>query len=282
VAKKEAMRRQKSLRRDEAETQDQQHESWKDGFVKEITFQFQIKHANVVRLLGCCLETYVPILVFEFVSNGSLHDVLHVPHAGKLRELPLLKRLDIAIGSADGLSHMHELKHVHGDVKPANILLDEELNPKVSDFGSSKLLSVNRYARDVAADSNYADPVYHDTGRYTEKSDVYSFGVVLLELITRKTARYGDNGRSILAMDFKKACKNHGNGRDMCDTEILSGGHAHQSDHRRYMECFDMVGFLAIRCLNRDDVEVAMELREARDLKPNKLRCELKASTQMK
>ncbi|WVZ49332.1 hypothetical protein U9M48_000700 [Paspalum notatum var. saurae] len=227
-------------------TQQVQEESWKDGFVDEITFQFKIKHANVVRLVGCCLETDIPILEFEFVGTGSLDDELHVRRS----TLSLLQRLEIAIGSAEGLSHMHSAEHVHGDVKPSNILLDDDLNPKVSDFGSSKLLSAKRYATEVAADGKYVDPMYYSTGRFTEKSDVYSFGVVLLELITRKKAWYGDGEDHIIAIEFKKACKTHGNGRKMYDAEILSNGDAHYA--HRCVECLDMVGTLAVRCLNTD------------------------------
>ncbi|KAJ1277149.1 hypothetical protein BS78_05G272500 [Paspalum vaginatum] len=265
VEKKEARRRQKSLR--PKATQQEQEKSWKDGFVDEITFQFKIKHANVVRLVGCCLETDIPILVFEFVGKGSLDDELHVRRS----TLSLLQRLEIAIGSAEGLSHMHSAEHVHGDVKPANILLDDDLNPKVSDFGSSKLLSAKRYATEVAADGKYVDPAYYSTGRFTEKSDVYSFGVVLLELITRKSARYGDGEDQILATEFKKACKTHGNGRKMYDAEIMSDGDAHYA--HRCTECLDMVGALAVRCLNTEYpderpkmAEVVEELQQAKKI----------------
>jgi len=268
VEKKLARDRQKMLRQEEP--QHEQEEFWKDGFVKEITFQFQIRHPNVVRLIGCCLETEVPKLVFEFVRKGSLHDVLH-GGGDKPCALSLLKRLDIAIGSAEALSHMHshgECKHVHGDVKPANILLDDELKPKVSDFGSSKLLSVSTYVKDVAADGAYTDPVYYKTGRFTVKSDVYSFGVVLLELITRKTAKY-DNGVKILPLDFVKCCRNEGNGRTMYDRDIFSGDVA-QSES--YMECLDRIGALAVRCLKEDVDErptmaqVVEELKEVKGL----------------
>ncbi|RCV38904.1 hypothetical protein SETIT_8G179700v2 [Setaria italica] len=219
-------------------------------FVGEIIFQFHIRHPNIVPLVGCCLETSIPMLVFEFIPNGSLSDMLH--GAGKPRSLSLQKRLDIAIGSAEALTYMHsqagQNNRIHGDVKSGNILLDDDLNPKVSDFGSSKLVS-NASKWSVSGDRSYIDPVYLITGSFTEKSDVYSFGVVLLELITRKKAKY--DGSNSLPMNFVKTCKKEGNGRKMYDRDIFSGEDAQS---QRSIECLDRVGALAVRCL-KEDVE---------------------------
>ncbi|KAK3120723.1 hypothetical protein QOZ80_9AG0692840 [Eleusine coracana subsp. coracana] len=240
-------------------------------FVDEIIFQFKISHANLVRLVGCCLETNVPCLVFEFIPNGTLYNVLH--GAGKSCRLSLTKRLDIAIGSAEAISYMHshgDHKHVHGDIKSANILLDSDLMPKVSDFGSSKLLSIDMYAKAVAADRNYVDPVYMKTDRFTAKSDVYSFGVVLLELITRKPAKYDKN--KSLPIDFVKCCKEEGNGRKMYDTDILMNDGDAQSA-QVYIECLDKIGELAVRCLKEVDIderptmeEVVEELKQVKSM----------------
>ncbi|RCV39646.1 hypothetical protein SETIT_8G240300v2 [Setaria italica] len=219
-------------------------------FRNEIIFQFRINHANVVRLIGCCLETDVPKLVFEFVPNGSLYELLHVRRD---HGLSLPTRLHIAIGSAEALFYMHSQgghnNHVHGDFKSGNILLDNDLTPKVSDFGSSKLVSiVSGYAKwCVSGDMNYIDPMYLKTGCFTEKSDVYSFGVVLLELITRKTAKY--DGSNSLTINFVKSCKEEGHGRGMYDPEMLMSDDA-QAHH--YMECLHRIGTLAVQCLKED------------------------------
>ncbi|CAM0150320.1 unnamed protein product [Urochloa decumbens] len=237
-----------------------------EDIVNEITFQFRNRHPNLVRLVGCCLETNIPVLVFEYISNGNLYNLLHF---GTHKELPLPTRLKIATGSAEALAYIHshgDDDRVHGDVKSANILLDENLMPKVSDFGSSKLLSVDRYARAVAADMIYVDPVYMKTERFVKKSDVYSFGMVLLELITRKTVKYGQNRIHSLPMDFVRSCKEKGNGREMYDIAILSHGDT-QCHH--CIECLDKIGALAVRCLKEDVDErptmadVVDELRQA-------------------
>jgi len=220
-----------------------------DDFVREITFQFQIRHRNLVRLVGCCLETNIPVLVYEYIGNGSLFNLLHV---GTDKVLPLWTRLNIAIGSAEALDHMHshgDQDRIHGDVKSANILLDDNLMPKVSDFGSSKLLSVGKYARAVPADTRYMDPVYMKTNRFVAKSDVYSFSIVLLELITRKTVDYGQDKINSLPIVFDKFFKQKGNGREMYDRNILS----HDGVQCQYcIECLDKIGALAIQCLKYD------------------------------
>ncbi|KAF8776624.1 hypothetical protein HU200_003348 [Digitaria exilis] len=239
-------------------------------FIQEITFQFQIRHTNLGRLIGCCLETSVPRLVFEFVPNGSLYNILHGTN-NKPRSLSLQQRLDIAIGSAEALAYMHSHdehnKRIHGDIKSGNILLDDDLNPKVSDFGSSKLVSTaSRYATWlVSGDMNYIDPAYTRTGRFTEKSDVYSFGVVLLELITRKKAMY--DGSNSLPINFVKTCRKEGNGRKMYDRDILSD----DAQSRSQMECLDRIGELAVQCL-KEDVDDRPSMAEVlEELKQTKL-----------
>uniref|UniRef100_A0A0E0M5Q3 Protein kinase domain-containing protein n=1 Tax=Oryza punctata TaxID=4537 RepID=A0A0E0M5Q3_ORYPU len=166
----------------------------KDQFANEVIIQSRVIHKNIVKLIGCCLEVDIPILVYEFVSKGSLEDVLHGSNRVPLN---LDQRLHIAAESAEGLAYMHSKTSttiLHGDVKPANILLNDDLLPKISDFGISRLLAMdNDHTMSIIGDMSYMDPVYFQTGLLTDKSDVYSFGVILLELITRKKASHSDN-----------------------------------------------------------------------------------------
>jgi serine/threonine protein kinase len=147
------------------------------------------------------------MLVTEYISNGNLDDILHKSDIS----IPLDIRLGIAIGCAEALSYMHSM-HLssdkliyHGDVKPANILLDDNLTTKVSDFGLSRLLfgGDTQFTTSLKGSMGYMDPIYFHEGRLTPKSDVYSFGIVLFELITRKRVKHGENN---LIRTFNKAC----------------------------------------------------------------------------
>ncbi|XP_047092970.1 wall-associated receptor kinase 1-like [Lolium rigidum] len=224
-------------------------ESRKD-FTDEVEIQTNMIHKNILRLVGCCLEVEVPMLVYEFAANGSLQDILHQK---KNQELPLDLRLDIAIGAAEGLKYMHSSTAQairHGDVKPDNILLDENLTPKISDFGLSKLNIEGQFAKKVVGCMGYVDPVFLKTGLLTQKSDVYSFGAVLLELITGKKNVYGEN--QSLIIDFCKVYEKENSGRAMFDTEI-----SNEED----MFILEEISKLAIECLH-EDIEERPDMTE--------------------
>ncbi|KAH8514448.1 hypothetical protein H0E87_007325 [Populus deltoides] len=151
-------------------------------FKTEIELLSRVHHRNVVSLVGFCLERGEQMLIYKFVSNGSLMESL----SGKTGiRLDWVRRLKVALGAARGLAYLHELANppiIHRDIKSTNILLDESLNAKVADFGLSKLMGDSEKGR--VTTQGYLDPEYYMTLQLTEKSDVYSFGVVMLELLT--------------------------------------------------------------------------------------------------
>jgi serine/threonine protein kinase len=196
-----------------------------DEFVQEIIILSQTNHRNVVRLLGCCLEVEVPILVYEFISNGTLFDFIHRNYGTPSPSLDT--RLRIAQESAEALAYLHlSTNHpiVHGDVKSMNILLDDSYMAKVTDFGASRTLPKDeiQFMTLVQGTLGYLDPEYLQERQLTDKSDVYSFGVVLLELITGKTAIYHDGpkqGKSLVS-SFLLAMK-EGNLEGILDASIM-------------------------------------------------------------
>uniref|UniRef100_A0A0D3FUT4 Protein kinase domain-containing protein n=1 Tax=Oryza barthii TaxID=65489 RepID=A0A0D3FUT4_9ORYZ len=211
-----------------------------DQFTNEIIIQSRVIHKNIVKLIGCCLEVDIPMLVYEFVANGSLDDILH---GNDRKTLSLDARLNIAAQTAEGLAYMHSKTNdtiLHGDVKPANILLDNNFDPKISDFGLSRLIAIDKqHTKYVVGDTSYVDPIYLQEGLLTDKSDVYSFGVVLLELVSRMKAT-NNSGDGTLVAKFLRAHENRRRATELFDKDFTES---------KDMDLLHSVVDIAVKCL---------------------------------
>ncbi|PKI38366.1 hypothetical protein CRG98_041277 [Punica granatum] len=186
-----------------------QYQNNSQEFKTELETIGSIRHRNIVSLHGYALSPHGNLLFYDFMENGSLWDLLHGP--SKKVKLDWDTRLKIAVGAAQGLAYLHhdcDPRIIHRDIKSSNILLDENFEAHLSDFGIAKCIpSAKTHASTyVLGTIGYIDPEYARTSRLTEKSDVYSFGIVLLELLTGKKAV--DNESNLLQMILSKADDN--------------------------------------------------------------------------
>lgn len=157
-------------------------------FLTELTAISDIKHENLVTLVGCCAEGTHRILVYNYLENNSLSQTLLGSSYSNI-QFNWRARVKIAVGVARGLAFLHEEIHspiIHRDIKASNILLDNDLTPKISDFGLARLLPPNatHVSTRVAGTLGYLAPEYAIRGQVTKKSDIYSFGVLLLEIVS--------------------------------------------------------------------------------------------------
>uniref|UniRef100_UPI0005C94849 wall-associated receptor kinase 3-like n=1 Tax=Fragaria vesca subsp. vesca TaxID=101020 RepID=UPI0005C94849 len=229
-----------------------------DQFVNEVIVLSQINHRNVVKLLGCCLETEVPLLVYEFITNGTLYEHIHKKRSSLSFEL----RMRIAVETSEALAYLHSSTSnpiIHRDVKAENILLDDSYTAKVSDFGASRLVPSGQTEIQtlVLGTFGYLDPEYLQSNQLTEKSDVYSFDVVLVELLTSIVAL--SKGKCLTSIFLSSM----GEGRlnQILDDDIVNEGN---------IETIKKVANLSERCLRVKGEErptmkeVAMELERMR------------------
>ncbi|KAG6721366.1 hypothetical protein I3842_03G108400 [Carya illinoinensis] len=231
-----------------------------EEFINEVVILSRINHRNVVKLLGCCLETEVPLLVYEFIPNGTLSQYLN----NQNEEFPPTwdMRLQIATDIAGALFYLHSAASspiYHRDIKSTNILLDEKYRAKVADFGTSRSVAIDQthLTTQVQGTFGYLDPEYFQTSQFTEKSDVYSFGVVLVELLTGEKAISSIRTEDTkgLASFFIRSMEEN-NLFDILDDRVLKEGEKEVV----------LVANLAKRCLNLSGKkrptmkEVSMEL----------------------
>ncbi|XP_071700442.1 probable receptor-like protein kinase At5g18500 [Rutidosis leptorrhynchoides] len=184
-----------------------------------------VRHKNLVRLLGYCIEGTNRMLVYEYVNNGNLEQWLH----GSMREHGYLTweaRMKVVLGTAKALAYLHEAiepKVVHRDIKASNILIDGEFNAKLSDFGLAKLLGAGKshITTRVMGTFGYVAPEYANTGLLNEKSDVYSFGVLLLEAITgRDPVDYSRPAEEVNLVDWLKTMVGNRRSEEVVDPDM--------------------------------------------------------------
>ncbi|KAL1823196.1 hypothetical protein ACET3Z_009974 [Daucus carota] len=210
-----------------------------------------VRHKNLVRLLGYCVEGVHRMLVYEYVNNGNLEQWLH----GAMRQHGVLTweaRMKVLLGTAKALAYLHEAiepKVVHRDIKASNILIDHEFNSKVSDFGLAKLLESgeSHITTRVMGTFGYVAPEYANTGMLNEKSDIYSFGVLLLEAVTgRDPVDYGRPANEVNLVEWLKTMVGNRKTEEVVDPDL---------ETKPSTRALKRALLVALRCVDPDSVK---------------------------
>ncbi|XP_009365691.2 probable serine/threonine-protein kinase PBL21 isoform X1 [Pyrus x bretschneideri] len=224
-------------------------------FIVEVLMLSLLHHTNLVTLIGYCTDGDQRLLVYEYMPRGSLEDHLFDLSPGQ-EPLSWDTRIKIAVGAARGLEYLHCKANppvIYRDLKSANILLDDEFNPKLSDFGLAKLAPVGdktHVSTRVMGTYGYCAPEYAMSGKLTLKSDIYSLGVVMLELITGKKA-----------IDCSKRPG---------EQNLVSWSRPFLKDRRKFVQLVDplLQGRFPVRCLHHAIAITAMCLQEQPTFRP--------------
>ncbi|GAV67943.1 Pkinase domain-containing protein/Stress-antifung domain-containing protein [Cephalotus follicularis] len=180
---------------------------WVDDFFNEVNLISGIQHKNLVKLLGCSIEGPESLLVYEYVPNKSLDQFIF--DNKKTQVLNWKQRFNIIVGTAEGIEYLHggtQIRIIHRDIKSSNVLLDEDLTPKIADFGLARCIGADKthLSTGIAGTLGYMAPEYLVRGQLTEKVDVYSFGVLVLEIVCgRRSSSFVENSGSLLEIVWR-------------------------------------------------------------------------------
>ncbi|KAL3614701.1 putative L-type lectin-domain containing receptor kinase S.7 [Castilleja foliolosa] len=224
----------------------------KDEFLSELSIIAGLRHKNLVQLMGWCAEKGELLLVYEFMPNGSLDDVLY-REGEKVDALKWCYRYNIALGLASALTYLHqecEQQVIHRDVKTSNILLDGSYNARLCDFGLARLMDHDKspVSTLTAGTMGYLAPEYLQCGKATEKTDVFSYGVVILELCCgrRPIEREGEGQRMVNLVDW--VWKLYSEGKIVCAADERLEGQFDEGGLKKLL----LVG---LSCANPDYAE---------------------------